>query len=219
VACCHLVTGHVEAAVPSLDRALALFEYATTSTDRGWAAYARSHRGAAAFVQGRAEEGVAFYEGAAAQARAAGSDGVLLFVLGDFAGWLADLGEVASARGLVGTALALVADHPGGWLAAGPLTSLALVDALEGHGEQAAAELGAVAAIRDRAGLDVPPHFQGRIARAAALAAAALGQASYEAAWRRGQAAPGDVLAKARARVPADREAVEVRQRQGGGYA
>ena len=67
--------GHFAAANLELDAALALFEHATTTTDRSWGACARSIRAAAALLCGDEDRGFQCYEEALARGRAAGSDG------------------------------------------------------------------------------------------------------------------------------------------------
>jgi predicted ATPase/DNA-binding CsgD family transcriptional regulator len=197
VATGHLMLGDFQAVVEALDHALPRFDQATTSFSRRWAAYARSHRGAAAFLLGDIEGGLAFYEEALTRARLAGSDGILLVMLSDFAGWLIELGEASQARDMLQEALALSAKSGGIWLIGTPLIGLALVDALRGDAASAARRLGAVEAVRVRSGLDIPGHFQARVERATALARAALGEDAYAAIWEAGRADPEAVIASA----------------------
>ena len=188
---CHFFAGDVATAIPELDAALALFEHTTTTTDRSWGAYARSIRGAATLVCDDEDRGLQFYEEALARVRAAGSDGVTIMILGDFAGWLLDRGETARARGMVEEALALATDHPGIWLQAPSLIGLALAEALEGEAAAAARHLGAVERLRASGGIgDLPAHFQLRVERATALATSALGAEVFAAAMAEGRANP-----------------------------
>ena len=196
-ATCYFYAGDLAAGIPELDEALTLFDHATTSTDRGWAAYARSNRGAIALVCGEVERGVRFYEEALAGARAAGSDGVTIIILGDFAGWLVDRGETARARGMLQEALALAADHLGIWLVCPPLIGLALAEAIEGDVVAAARHLGVVESLRASGGLAVPDYYQRRVERATALATSALGAEVFAAAMAEGQSNPHGILAEA----------------------
>jgi predicted ATPase/transcriptional regulator with XRE-family HTH domain len=193
-ACGHFYTVPVAPAIPDLDQALALFEQASTSTDRSWAAYACSHRGVAALMMGEEDKGLAFFEAALAQTRAVGSDGITLLILGDFAGWLIDLGQTGRARGMLQEALALAMDHHGVWLKVVIFSSLALVDAIEGEAANSARRLGASSVLWVRAGLAIPAHYQHRIDRATGLATAVLGEAAFAALWRAGRAAPDAVI-------------------------
>ena len=203
LACGHLVGGELHAARDALDEALPRFDRATGPLIPAWAAYARSHRGAIAFLLGDTEGGLAFYEDALARSRQAGSDGMLLVVLSDFAGWLIDLGETARARDLLREALALSTRAGGIWLIGGPLIGLALVDAVTGDAASAARRLGAVEAVRVMGGLATPAQFQVRVDRTAALARAALGEEGYADAWAAGRADPDDVIAAALGRPSA----------------
>jgi predicted ATPase/transcriptional regulator with XRE-family HTH domain len=186
--CCHFFAGNVAAAIPELDAALALFEHATTTTDRSWGANAWSLRGAAAFVWGDEGRGLQFYEEALARARAAGSDGVTIYILSDFGGWLVDRGETARARGMLEEAVALATDHPGIWLLAPPLSGLALAEAIEGEVTAAARHLGAIERLWASGGIgDIPAQFQRRVDRATALAKSALGTERFAAMMAEGR--------------------------------
>jgi tetratricopeptide (TPR) repeat protein len=194
-ASCHFYAGDLAAAILELDEALTLFDHATTTTDRSWAAYARSHRGAAALFCGEDDRGLHFYEGAMSRVRAAGSDGVTIIILGDFAGWLVDLGETARARGMLQEALALAADHHGIWLMGSPLIGLALAEAIEGKAAAAARYLGAVESLQASSGVDIPDYYQRRIERATALATSALGADRFASTLAEGRSNPHGILA------------------------
>jgi hypothetical protein len=129
--------------------------------------------------------------------RAAGSDGVTIIILGDFAGWLVDRGETARARGMLQEALALAADHLGIWLVCPPLIGLALAEAIEGDVVAAARHLGVVESLRASGGLAVPDYYQLRVERATALATSALGAEVFAAAMAEGQSNPHGILAEA----------------------
>ncbi|MGH2615746.1 MAG: helix-turn-helix domain-containing protein [Thermomicrobiales bacterium] len=196
-ACGHLYADTVASAPPLLDRALPLFEQATTTADRSWGAYAWYTRGAASFLLGDKETGRVHYEEALARIRAAGSDGLTLLFLSDFAGWLIELGETAQARDMLAEALTIGADHGGVRLVASTLISLALIDALEGEAATSARRLGAVEALWPLTGLAIAIHYQLRVDRAAARARDALGDDAFAAAWAAGRADPSAVLAAA----------------------
>jgi DNA-binding CsgD family transcriptional regulator len=204
VACGHLIFSEFQAAAESLDEALLHFDQATTSTSRAWAAYARSHRGAVALMLGDTKAGVAFYEEALARARLAGSDGLLLTAISDFAGWLIDLGETHRARPMLREALALAEKVGGIWLIASALLGLALVDAVSGEAASAARRLGACEAIRVLGGLAAPAQFQFRIDRTTALTLDALGEEAYATAWAAGYADPDAVVDAALGRQSVD---------------
>jgi predicted ATPase len=194
---CHFYAGDLAAAIPELDEALALFDLATTTTDRSWAGYAWSNRGTAALFSGEDDQGLHFYEEALSRVRAAGSDGVTIIILGDYAGWLVDRGETARARGLLQEALALAADHHGIWLMGSPLMGLALAEAIEGKAVTAARYLGAVESLQVSSGVDIPDYYQRRADRATALAASALGADRFATALAEGRSNPRGILAEA----------------------
>jgi predicted ATPase/DNA-binding XRE family transcriptional regulator len=186
----HFYAGEIAAANLELDAALALFEHATTTTDRGSSAHAWSNRAARAFVCGDEDRGLQFYEKALSRGRAAGSDSVTIFILGAFAGWLVDRGETIRARCMLGEALDLAADHPGIWLQAAPLSALALAEAIEGEAGAAARHLGAIESMRAAVAKHSPTstaRFQCRIERATALAKSALGEGRFAVASAEGR--------------------------------
>ncbi len=139
--------------------------------------------------------GLALYEQALAQARAVGGEGILLLILSDFAGWLLELGDIARARVLLVEALGLAPRHRGQWLVGVTLIGLALANALENAPETAARQLGAVERMRIQMGLAIPPPYQSRIDRAAALASRALEPEAYDAAYEVGRTDPSAVIA------------------------
>jgi predicted ATPase/DNA-binding CsgD family transcriptional regulator len=220
-ACAGFFTGQLAAALPELDRALVLFTAATTSTDCGWAAYARWNRGVAALLLGEREAGLAHYEAALAEARAVGSAAITLIILSDFAGWLGEwetppstggglgkeqtppsgsgeLGEeLAGARQMLQEALALAVDHAGSWLVSGPLIGLALIDALAVEAASAARRVGAVEALFVLHGVVPTASYLARLERAVSLASTALGEELYTAAWTAGRDDPQTVIAAA----------------------
>jgi DNA-binding NarL/FixJ family response regulator len=77
------------------------------------------------------------------------------------------------------------------------LIGLALVDALQGHPGRAARCLGAVEALREQAGLFVPPQYQIRVDQARTRARDSLSDHAYAVAWSTGRANPQDVIAEA----------------------
>jgi non-specific serine/threonine protein kinase len=196
-ACSHFNDGLITSVLSELDHALTLMDQATTSTVRVQACLARTHRSVGAFVKGDVAGGIALYEEAMERTRAAGSDAMMLMLLGDFAGWLVALGEVTRARAMVQEALALAQGHVA-WLAVVPLSSLALVSAIEGGGSTAAQQIGAIEVAWRRGGLDMPFHIQQRIDRAAALAKSQLSDEVFTAAVEAGGADPEAVFTAAR---------------------
>lgn len=192
--CIDMLAGNRETAQPLLDRALQLLTAADTSTVRSQIAHVWAHRGVVAFWQGDTDSGFACYERAVEQARSAQSDSVMTIVLGDFAGWLVDAGEIARAEKLADEALALAKDHVS-WLAASPLSCLALVEALRGNMALAAHYLGALDAAWRSGGLDLPLYYQRRIDRASALAQASLGETVFAAMRDDGMALLPTILA------------------------
>ena len=202
-ACAWLYTDRLEEAVPELERALVLFEQATTTTVQVWAAYARSHRAIAAAWLGDQAQGLALYEEALAQSRATGSDGITMTILSDLAGWCIGLGETARARDLLQESLTIAANRRELWVVVAPLFSLALIDAIEGAAATAARRLGASHALVMLASLEVPSHIKERLDRATALASNALGDAAFAAMWEAGRADPAAVIAAAAGQVSA----------------
>ena len=208
-ACAGFFTGQLSAALPELDQALALFAAATTSTDRGWAAYARWNRGVAALLLGEREAGLAHYEAALAEARAVGSAAITLIILSDFAGWLGEweemspstsgelAGETARARLMLREALTLAVDHPGRWLASGPMIGLALIEAIAGNAASAARLVGAVEGLFVLHGVVPTASYRARLQHAASLARTALGEQAYAAAWAAGRDDPHAVMTAA----------------------
>jgi non-specific serine/threonine protein kinase len=194
--------GNVAAFDAHLDRALALWGIPPTPMMRAWAAYAQAHQGANALLRGDIQHGIALYEKSLARARGSGSDGITLLILGDYAGWLIDLGDTGLARSLLDEALTIAATHRGRWLAGAVLIGLALADAVEGQAVIAARGLGAVETIREIAGLFVPIHYQRRLDRATALARAALGDAAFAREFATGRADPDAAVAASRAPAP-----------------
>jgi non-specific serine/threonine protein kinase len=192
--CTDMLTGNVEAAELQLDRALQLLTAATTSTVRSQISHVRAHRGVVAFLQGDATLGLACYERAMEQARSAKSDSVTLMMLGDYAGWLVDAGEMERAETLAREGLTLARDYVG-WLAACPLCSLALTAALRGNMVLAARYLGAIDAARQHGGIDFPMYYVQRLDRAASLAQASLGNEVFAAERAEGMASLPAILA------------------------
>jgi DNA-binding CsgD family transcriptional regulator len=187
----------VAKAIPDLDSALRLFPLATLPTDRGWAAYARTNRGAVAMILGDEEHGRALYEAALLETLAVGSPGLLILFMGDYAGWLIQASDLVRARAYLTEAMALATKHRGTWLEVGPIGSLALVNALEGDGATAARQLGAADAVLARMSMEMPYHFALRVAQAVDLARASLGERAFETLRAEGRANPLAVMAAA----------------------
>ena len=194
--------GNVDEFDAQLERAVALWGTPATSMMRAWAAYARAYQGTKALLDGNTGQGIALYEEGLARARFSGSDGITLLILGDYAGWLIDLGETGRVRAMLDEALAMAATHRGRWLVGAVLIGLALVDAVEGQMVMAARRLGAVETIREIAGLFVPLHYQRRLDHATALARAALGDAVFAHEFAAGRADPDAAIAAWRAPAP-----------------
>jgi predicted ATPase/DNA-binding CsgD family transcriptional regulator len=188
-----------------LDRALHLMRDETSSTSStsttslAKIAYATSHRGVAAIAAGEIAQGLTFYEEAQEQMRIAGSRSMLLIVLGDFAGWCVEFGDLTRAQELAGEALALAQDESL-WVAGSPLACLALVAATNGQATAAARFLGAFDAAFGDCGLQIPGHYVKRLDRARELAMAQVG-AAYHEHYAVGLANPRLVLAEAAAQV------------------
>jgi non-specific serine/threonine protein kinase len=184
-----LNTGAAREAVSNLDRALELMALEISSTVRGQAAQARTHRGLAAALLGDAPQAISHFEEALAQARAAASESTTIYVLGEFAGLLIELGETARARQLAEEALERGLRYEGlWWMVVGPLIDLALLDAMAQQPAVAARRLGALEAFVPLTGLGLALHYQHRIDRATALAVAALGDEAFIAARAAGAA-------------------------------
>ena len=191
-----LNTGAAREAVCNLDRALEVMALETSSTVRGQAAQARTHRGLATALLGDVPRAIDHFDEALAQARAAGSESTTIYVLGEFAGLLIEQGETARARQLAEEALERGLRYEGlWWMVVGPLIDLALLDALAQDAALAARRLGALEAFMPRTGLGLPLHYQHRIDRATALAGAALGDEAFAAARAVGRATPDAVIA------------------------
>ena len=188
-----MLGGNLTAAAHHFDRALPLLEGATTSTARAYLAHAWSHRGAVALSASDVANGLACYERAREKTRLAGSDAISILVLGDYAGWLTDLGEVERARDLALEALALARGHVP-WMIASPLSSLALLFALQGEMEHAVRYLGIIDEAWRNCGLDMPSHFRVRLDRAELLARDALSDAAFGAAMAEGQRSLAAIL-------------------------
>lgn len=191
--CAEMLAGHVTIATHHLDSALPLLEQAATSTKRALLAHAWSHRGVAAFAAGDMATGLACYERAREEVRMAHSDCMSMIVLGDYAGWLTDLGEFERARDLALETLAIARGHPS-YMVASPLSCLALLSALRGEMEQAARFLGAIEEVWRHCGIDIPLHFRGRLDRAELLARDALSDAAFGAALTEGQQSLAAIL-------------------------
>jgi DNA-binding CsgD family transcriptional regulator len=184
-----LNTGAACEAVSNLDRALELMALDAASTVRSQAAQARTHRALAAALLGDVPGAISHFAEALAQARAAGSESTIIYVLGEFAGLLIEQGETARARQLAEEALERGLRYEGlWWMVVGPLIDLALLDAMAQDAALAARRLGALAAFLPRTGLGLALHYQGRIDRATALARAVLGDEAFAAAWAAGGA-------------------------------
>ena len=187
LAICETIAGQLDEAMQNLTRALALTDAARTPTEITTAAYTRSHLGVVAFLLGNRAWGIELYDQAVAELRNAGSAGVSMIVLTDYAGWLTELERLAPARQLLHEAILLARRAPTSWPIAGCLICLALVDALEGHASAAVHKLGAVEGIRRGRGVAVPIQFQQRVARATDLAKAALNPFAFGEAFEHGR--------------------------------
>lgn len=188
-----LLTADLAQVAADLDTALPLMHAGASTTVRAQTAYATSHRGIAAIAAGDSAAGMVFYEEALGGARDVGSRSMLLVILGDFAGWCLEFGDLNRALELAMEALAL-AQNEALWVVGSPLSCLALLAANNGEARQAARILGAIdAGLRDT-GLQVPLHFVQRLDRARNLASVRLGQ-EYARVYKEGLANPRLVLA------------------------
>ncbi|MFT4039748.1 MAG: LuxR C-terminal-related transcriptional regulator [Thermomicrobiales bacterium] len=190
LAACAFFTGEPAAAVAQINEALARLDPALAAADRAWAAYTTAWRGLAFAMQGETAPAIASYEEALRLARAAGSAGITLFNLGDFAGLLLDLGDLDRARALSAEALTIAAGVEETWLVAHGMLTRASIDAAAGEAERAARALGAAATLYARIGLTMPLPQQRRTDLAAQRAEAALGTEAYAAAFASGQEHP-----------------------------
>lgn len=195
-----LITATLVDSIPSeLDQALSLMREATSTTVRAQAAYATSHRGVAAIGSGEIELGLAYYKEALEQVRAAGSQAVLLLILGDYAGWCVEFGDLDRAQELASEALALAQDESL-WVVGSPLSCLALLAATKGQPKLAARLLGAIDAAFVNTGLNIPGHFVQRMAHTRDLVVEQLG-AGYSEYHEAGLANPRLVMAEAAAQI------------------
>lgn len=192
--CVSMLSGNIEVAQSQMHHALQLLTAATTSTVRSQLAHVWAHHGVTALLQGDATLGLTSYERALAQARSAQSDSVTLMMLGDYAGWLVDAGETERADALAHEGLALAKDYVG-WLAACPLSCLALIAALDGQMALAARYLGATDAAMQHGGIDFPMYYLQRLDRATALAQEALGDDIFASRHAEGRASFPAILA------------------------
>lgn len=189
-----LLTADLAQLAADLDLALPLMHAGASTTVRAQTAYATSHRGIAAIAADDSAAGMMLYEEALGRARDAGSQSMLLVILGDFAGWCVEFGDLVRARELATEALGLAQDESL-WVVGSPLSCLALLAATNGDERLAARILGAVdAGFRDT-GLQAPPHFVQRLDRARDLASVRLGH-EYSRFYQEGLANPRLVLAE-----------------------
>lgn len=193
----YLYSGDANAAAPMLDLALEVFASSTSSAARARWAQACAHRGLVAIQLGHVERAITWFEEGLERAEEAGSVTTRLYVQGEFAHVLIELGDTARARELVEAALVLGAPYESFWPIVNPMSALALLEALEGSAMAAARLIGAHETFLHRKGIGLPcPHAK-RIARAAAVARASLGEATYAAAWEGGRTSPDTAFTEA----------------------
>jgi non-specific serine/threonine protein kinase len=192
-----MAAGQPDAAIPFLDRSLALFGAAETSTDRGWAAWTRVIRGMSTWQQGQAGEAIGLFEEALTETRAIGTRAETMLILNELAGGLSELGRTRRARAVVAEALTIGANFGELWPVGMMLHALATINAMEGAAFLAAERFGAAEVLLNRAGMYFPPHYQARTARAFALVEAALGAPAFAEALGKGRATPGRIFAGA----------------------
>ncbi|MDQ2652256.1 MAG: LuxR C-terminal-related transcriptional regulator [Chloroflexota bacterium] len=189
----------VDSIASELDQALSLMREATSTTVRAQAAYATSHRGVAAIASGEIELGLAYYQEALEQVRSTGSRAVLLIILGDYAGWCVEFGDLDRAQELASEALALAQDESL-WVVGSPLSCLALLAATKGQPKLAARLLGAIDAAFLNTGLNIPGHFVQRMAHTRDLVVEQLGS-GFSEYHEAGMANPRLVLAEAASQI------------------
>jgi DNA-binding CsgD family transcriptional regulator len=194
-ACRFMIEPTQDPVADEIDEALPLLREGTSTNVMAQAAYATSHRGVMAFFSGDTAQGLAYYEEALSLARVAGSRAFLIILLGDFAGWCMDLGNLDRAQELASEALALVRDDLL-WVVGSPLVCMALVAATHGQPKLAARILGALDAMFRDTGLRIPGHFIQRLDRIRNLAIEQLGPA-FEEFYMAGLAEPRRVLTEA----------------------
>jgi ATP/maltotriose-dependent transcriptional regulator MalT len=168
------------------ERALSHLDSATSPSDVSLAAYMRSTCGDMAFLRGHWALGISHFELALEQLRRTGGSCIPVIVFSNFAGWLLSLGMVQRAREVLQEAVGYTATSAVTWQSAITLVGLALADALEGKTVTAARRLGATEAIRIRADLVIPVHYQVRMDQATQLARDDLGALAFQREWERG---------------------------------
>jgi non-specific serine/threonine protein kinase len=193
-ACSAFLTGNLSQAVAAFDLALARMDAPNSDSERAIRAYARSHRAAAECLLGNVEHGAQDYTQSVEDLRQIGGVGFTIIVFSDAAGWLLLDGQTSKAKALLQEALRVSTHAHTSWLAMTPLSGLALIDALEGNAKRAARRLGASSSMAKRADLVIPPNFQAKLDRAAALASEALGPVTFRAEQERGRRNPAAVL-------------------------
>jgi tetratricopeptide (TPR) repeat protein len=182
--------GDTARAITLLDRALPLLLLGERSIDRAWAAYSLAWRGLAAAMGGDVQRAITGYEEALRQARESGSDGIMLFILDDFAGLLLEVGQLDQAHALAGEAMEIATLVNETWLVAHAVLTRASIDAAAGNGVHAAQGLGAAEAFYRAVGLTMPPPLQRRRDLAEDRARQALGIEAFEAETSYGRTNP-----------------------------
>jgi DNA-binding NarL/FixJ family response regulator len=157
------------------------------------------------------------FEEALEELRSTGGSCVPVIVFSNFAGWLLSFGMVQRARQVLQEAVVFASTSAMTWQSATTLTGLALADALESKMVIAARRLGAVEAIRIRADLTIPIHYQLRLDQATQLARDHLGQRAFQREWERGHSDPLALVATMREDTiaPLDRRGAEVARELG----
>ena len=183
-------TGETGRAMALLDRALPLLATGERPVDRAWAAYSRAWHGLAAAMTGSLEPAIADYEEALRLARAARSDGILLFILDDYAGLLLDAQQLDQARALAVEAMEIATRVNETWLIAHAMLTSASIAAAAGDGVRAALGLGAAHALYLAVGLTMPPPLQQRRDLAVDRARSALGSTAFATEFDHGNANP-----------------------------
>ncbi len=142
------------------------------------------------------------YEEALALQREAGDIQSVAIYLSNLGEVARDLGEHAAAVAYYREGLGLWADLKDRWNTAATLDGLAGLAAELRRPDAAVRLFGAAAAMRDAAGVPLPPNERAEHERYLGLAREALGEASFAAAWKAGQSlaleeaiAEGQVLA------------------------
>ncbi len=186
--------GQLLAARDEVETSLALFEGATSTADRSFAAYVRALLGAIAHLSGDIEQSRVSFEAAISLARSAGSHYVGTMIIPEYANALNDQGNRAQARQIVREALIYPHDLSGSW-GSGYLLGAFVVANDDPRPTVLASQLGAVDALLLAAAR--PSYALGQaLERVTAQTKARLSPEIFAASWEAGWADPDGVVAE-----------------------